>query len=251
MAVRLSASRTGRALLPRLVDEYDSLPVRAMFRASEEDLDNITSLPVDIIAPALRYGEHVAGAMLTGISYVAGIGFSVGLKIDRPFRFLDMGKLDKYYGLTQEEANEIMEEFNFSPDEKMATHKAYNGYETKNGLKVYNIWSVIKHIRAVQDHKFQLKNSPVYHGSPVKPKSYWIDSVGIAGMEVPYIKNTLKKCVLDAHIPTEIYHKVTNEDLKILRRLVCEDSDTSPSPEHRKLQGKIKFPDGDLFLTCP
>jgi ribulose bisphosphate carboxylase small subunit len=79
-----------------LVDEYDSLPMRAMFGASEEDCNNITSLPVDIIAPALRYGEHVAGAILTGISYIAGVRLSVGLKIDKPFRFLDMGKLDKY-----------------------------------------------------------------------------------------------------------------------------------------------------------
>jgi hypothetical protein len=143
----------------------------------------------------LRYGEHVAGAILTGISYIAGIGLSVGLKIDKPFRFLDMGKLDEYYGLTEKEVNKLFGEFNFTEEEKLFTHKAYNGYETKNGLKVCNMWSVTRHIRAVQDHKYQLNNNPVYHGSRVKPESYWMKSVGIAGIErayeVPHLRSEL------------------------------------------------------------
>jgi hypothetical protein len=57
-----------------LVDEYDSLLIRAKFGASEEDLDNITSLPVGILVPALRYDEHVAGEILTGTSYITGMG---------------------------------------------------------------------------------------------------------------------------------------------------------------------------------
>jgi hypothetical protein len=114
-----------------LVDEYDSLPMRAMFRASEEDFENITSLSVDIIARALRYGEHASGAIPTGISYIAGIGPSVGLKIRKPFRFLDMLTLDEYYGLTEREVNKLLEEFNFTEEEKLLTHKAYNDYETK------------------------------------------------------------------------------------------------------------------------
>jgi hypothetical protein len=182
-----------------LVDEYDSLPMRAMFGASEEDFNNITRLPVGIIAPALRYGEHVAGAILTGISYIAGIGLSGGLKIDKPFRFLDMGKLDEYYGLTEKEVNKLLGEFNFTEEEKLFTHKAYSGYETKNGGKLYNIWSVITHMQTVQDHKYQLKNNPVYHGSPVKPKSYWMKSVGIAGIkrayEVPHLRSELNTVV--------------------------------------------------------
>jgi hypothetical protein len=179
----------------------------------------------------LRYCEHVAGAILTGISYIAGIGLSVGLKIDEPFRFLDMGKLDKYYGLNQEEINQIMEEFNFSPDEKMATHKAYNGYETKNGLKVYNIWSVIRHIRAVQDLKYQLKNNSVYHGSPVKPKSYWMKSVGIAGIkrayEVPHLRSELNTAVQGRIINAILYDKIEQDHLKTLRTLVHEDRQQS------------------------
>jgi hypothetical protein len=71
-------------------------------------------------------------------------------------------------------------------------------------------------MQTVQHHKYQLKNNPMRHGSPVKPKSYWIDSVGIEGIKraykVPSLRNILKDCVLDAHIPAKIYRRVTNEN---------------------------------------
>jgi hypothetical protein len=37
--------------------------------------------------------------------------------------------------------------------------------------------------------------------------------------------------------------------MKILRRLVREDTNTCPSPKRQKLQENKKFPDVDLFLT--
>jgi tartrate dehydratase beta subunit/fumarate hydratase class I family protein len=131
------------------------------------------------------------------------------------------------------------------------THKAYNGYETKNGLKVYNIWSVIRHMQAVQDHKYQLKNNSVYHGSPVKPRSYWMESVGIGGIkwayEVPHLRSELNTAVQGGIINAILYNEIQQYHLKTLRTLVHEDTDGSPMRKMAKLD--VKFVDKHLFLT--
>jgi hypothetical protein len=162
-----------------------------------------------------------------------------------------MGKLDEYYGLTEKEVNKLLGEFNFTEEEKLLTHKAYSGYETKNGGKLYNILSVITHISAVQDHKYELKNSPVYRGSPVKPKSYWIKSVGIAGIkwayEVPHLRRELNIAVQGGIIDAILYNKIEQDHLKMLRTLGREDTDSSPTRKMAKLG--VKYVDKDLFLT--
>lgn len=103
---------------------------------------------------------HLLGALVTGVSYIAGIGWSGIVNNIVASRFGKKHNFNKFYGFIDEDIKTLIAKLNMVPgfivdDEAFDVIKAqYDGYEFQlsntNSTKVYCPWSVLNYLQTGQ-----------------------------------------------------------------------------------------------------
>lgn len=129
-----------------LIDEYDSYLDNLLFKNST-DVDKIFSFVQLVNGELLKSNEYVRGALLTGVLRLAGEGLSPAGSNIAEYTFLDDHPFSKYYGLTENELDEVVMKLIKNVTErkqiKLIIDDYYGGYNIiDQNIKMYNIWSV-------------------------------------------------------------------------------------------------------------
>lgn len=146
-----------------LIDEYD-VPLEKAYQ------DGYYSSMVSVIGPLLQNmlktnSENLQFAVVTGCLRIAKEGIYTGLNNPEINTVLTQGKND-YIGFTEEEVRNLLTESGVR-DHFDEVREWYDGYRFGDS-KIYNPWSVIKHIEALN------RTSSAY------PLTYWANTSGNA-----------------------------------------------------------------------
>ncbi len=146
---------------------------------------------------------------LTGISFVATMGLSKVNNVE-PFKFQENHNFSRFYGLTIDELERLLEKFEISSDiSRVIDH--YNGYRNNT----LSVWSIMKY----------LNNEGII-------KNYWRAS-GIAvnlygALKITTVSSIITKLLSGMYNEYEINYieKITIADISRLKRVI-----EKPSPE--------------------
>lgn len=132
-----------------MIDEWD-----CMFREYAHDTETQKKY-LDFLRAWLKDQDYVALAYMTGILPVKKYGSHSALNMFMEYSMIDPGNLAPFFGFTEEEVEELCEEYEMSFEEAKAW---YDGYEllteTKNGAIRYAMYSPKSVVEAMLRHKF-------------------------------------------------------------------------------------------------
>lgn len=132
-----------------MIDEWD-----CMFREYAHDTEAQKKY-LDFLRAWLKDQDYVALAYMTGILPIKKYGSHSALNMFMEYSMIDPGNLAPFFGFTEEEVEELCEEYEMSFEEAKAW---YDGYEllteTKNGAIRYAMYSPKSVVEAMLRHKF-------------------------------------------------------------------------------------------------
>ena len=106
---------------------------------------------------ALKGNDYLEKGVLTGVQYIVKSGMLSGLNNLSKYNITNF-KYSQYYGINQEEMNDLLQHFEIEKFQAARIKDWYNGYqenigtdENKNFIDKYNIWSVINYLNRQND----------------------------------------------------------------------------------------------------
>ena len=121
-----------------LIDEYD-VPIQCGFEHGF--YKEIVSFTKNLFGNALKTNENVEMAIMTGILRVSRESVFSDLNNVKVYSIVE-GAYNEYYGFTEEETKEILEENRLELTEEVK--KKYDGYKF-GGREIYNPWSILNY----------------------------------------------------------------------------------------------------------
>ncbi len=132
-----------------LIDEWDCL-----FREYQQDQDAQKKY-LDFLRFWLKDKEYIALAYMTGILPVKKYGSHSALNMFTEYSMTDAGDLAEYFGFTENEVQELCEQYTMSFEEARAWYNGYHLISHENGnRKVYSMYSPKSVVEAMQRRKF-------------------------------------------------------------------------------------------------
>ena len=189
-----------------LIDEYDAPVQDAMWR-NGVDLKNIIDYFDAILCPVLKDNDYLQKGLMTGISSLVRASATSGLNNVTEYKFLCKRKFSKYYGFTEAEVFQLLNDFGMIDDHKDKVKSWYDGYKVAgNDMAIYNTWSIVKFL---QENEYQ---------------SYWENSGAINNIyeifKVDGIRKIINKLIDNEHVEFELIKNLTINDLKNLQNLL-------------------------------
>jgi len=180
-----------------LIDEYDAAANLAYLEFPEDEAKKVANLYRRILEPAFKGNPSLEKGVITGVLPVLINDMSSGLN--------NVSKHDvtsftysKYYGIDQEEMNQLLEHFKIKEQEASQIQNWYNGYISNHGtqknpkfVSKYNIWSVVNYLTFREGLKSYWGNSSL--GSLIHAKL----------LKNSKIKNNLESLILNKNLIIE------------------------------------------------
>jgi len=168
-----------------LIDEYDQPLINAHTKKFRESFSE--DIYADFLGDALKGNSYLHQALLTGIQRVAKE--SIFSKLNNFSVYgVHSKKYAKYFGLTEEETKQTLEDHDVSYSEEIKSY--YDGYHI-GGYDIYNPWSILSYLEEG------------------KLRSYWVntstnslirDSISMADYE---FQEAFEEMILDGEV--EVY----------------------------------------------
>ena len=185
-----------------LVDEYDSLCCNALIHIENTDeIKKVIDFCIGCLACLTKSNDNVDRVILTGISYLATMGLSQINSNVKSYKFQDVNKFSKYYGLTSEELDDLL-----SREEiRMVSKKdeiidLYNGY--RGGM--ISIWSVMSYLN---------------DEGKAEDKNYWQESGVVCNLDdtlrIPEVRSVISKLLSNISNLVEIDY-FTKIDFRVI-----------------------------------
>jgi hypothetical protein len=140
-----------------LIDEYDAAPNKAYLEFNEEEAKQVSEVFRGIFESALKGNEYLEKGVLTGVQYIVKSGMLSGLNNLSKYNIINF-KYSQYYGINQEEMNDLMQHFEIEESQAAKIKDWYNGYQENIGtdenkifIDKYNIWSVVNYLNRQND----------------------------------------------------------------------------------------------------
>ena len=133
-----------------LIDEYDAAANNAYMKFEDiKEAQKVADLFKTILEPALKGNPYLEKGVLTGVQYILKSGILSGLNNISKHN-ITSEKYAKYYGINNEEMNDLLRAFSIGEEQKSKIKDWYNGYreyiDDKNFQDKYNIWSVVNYL---------------------------------------------------------------------------------------------------------
>ena len=170
-----------------LIDEYDAAANKAYLEFNDEEARKVSELFRGIFESALKGNEYLEKGVMTGVQYIVKSGMLSGLNNLSKYNIINF-KYSQYYGINQEEMDDLIQHFEIEESQAARIKDWYNGYQENIGtdenkifIDKYNIWSVINYLNRQNDGF----------------KSYWEES-GLVDLIKPLFKQqNFKKKIED------------------------------------------------------
>lgn len=170
-----------------LIDEYDAAPNKAYLEFNEEEAKQVSELFRGIFESALKGNDYLEKGVLTGVQYIVKSGMLSGLNNLSKYNIINF-KYSQYYGINQEEMNDLMQHFEIEESQAAKIKDWYNGYQENIGtdenkifIDKYNIWSVVNYLNRQNDGF----------------KSYWEESGSVDFIKPLFKQQNFKKKIED------------------------------------------------------
>jgi len=128
-----------------LVDEFDAICSAAFAKVNGEVLDDIVTFYSSIVGKVLKSSTcYVERSVLTGITRIMCAGLSNPVNNVISYSFLESSEFAKFYGITEEEFNELIAREHNSDvcHLKEEALSFCNGYQVGE-IKILSTWSVM------------------------------------------------------------------------------------------------------------
>jgi hypothetical protein len=170
-----------------LIDEYDAAPNKAYLEFNEEEAKQVSELFRGIFESALKGNDYLEKGVLTGVQYIVKSGMLSGLNNLSKYNIINF-KYSQYYGINQEEMNDLIQHFEIEESQAAKIKDWYNGYQENIGtdenkifIDKYNIWSVVNYLNRQNDGF----------------KSYWEESGSVDFIKPLFKQQNFKKKIED------------------------------------------------------
>lgn len=130
-----------------LVDDYDALITRAMFKVEDEnELRRIIKFNIGVLEDVLeKYNDTVVEqGLITGASYIASVNWYKFSNVIT-CRFLERHQFIDFYGVTRGEINKLFTKPEFTADLNVedARQLACDGHTSQTGRRIYSLYSLL------------------------------------------------------------------------------------------------------------
>ncbi|CAF0852646.1 unnamed protein product [Brachionus calyciflorus] len=129
-----------------LIDDYDA-PLNSAI-LNNLDIDKINHIMSKIFCNAFKSNHYLKKGLITGTSGIPTPSATGGFNNFTEYKFLDRHEFTKYYGFTQDEVLELINNSRFKNYEQV--EEIYKGYLAKDRdsqeFYIYNPWSIVKYI---------------------------------------------------------------------------------------------------------
>ena len=170
-----------------LIDEYDAAPNKAYLEFNEEEAKQVSEVFRGIFESALKGNDYLEKGVLTGVQYIVKSGMLSGLNNLSKYNIINF-KYSQYYGINQEEMDDLIQHFEIEESQAARIKDWYNGYQENIGtdknkifIDKYNIWSVINYLNRQNDGF----------------KSYWEESGSVDLIKPLFKQQNFKKKIED------------------------------------------------------
>ena len=170
-----------------LIDEYDAAVNKAYLEFNDEEAKQVSELFRGIFESALKGNNNLEKGVLTGVQYIVKSGMLSGLNNLSKYNIINF-KYSQYYGINQEEMNDLMQHFEIEESQAAKIKDWYNGYQENIGtdenkifIDKYNIWSVVNYLNRQNDGF----------------KSYWEESGSVDFIKPLFKQQNFKKKIED------------------------------------------------------
>lgn len=170
-----------------LIDEYDAAPNKAYLEFNEEEANQVSELFRGIFESALKGNDYLEKGVLTGVQYIVKSGMLSGLNNLSKYNIINF-KYSQYYGINQEEMNDLIQHFEIEESQAARIKDWYNGYQENIGtdenkifIDKYNIWSVVNYLNRQNDGF----------------RSYWEESGSVDFIKPLFKQQNFKKKIED------------------------------------------------------
>lgn len=170
-----------------LIDEYDAAPNKAYLEFNEEEAKQVSEVFRGIFESALKGNDYLEKGVLTGVQYIVKSGMLSGLNNLSKYNIINF-KYSQYYGINQEEMNDLIQHFEIEESQAAKIKDWYNGYQENIGtdenkifIDKYNIWSVVNYLNRQNDGF----------------KSYWEESGSVDFIKPLFKQQNFKKKIED------------------------------------------------------
>ena len=170
-----------------LIDEYDAAVNKAYLEFNDEEAKQVSELFRGIFESALKGNNNLEKGVLTGVQYIVKSGMLSGLNNLSKYNIINF-KYSQYYGINQEEMNDLMQHFKIEESQAAKIKDWYNGYQENIGtdenkifIHKYNIWSVVNYLNRQNDGF----------------RSYWEESGSVDFIKPLFKQQNFKKKIED------------------------------------------------------
>jgi hypothetical protein len=170
-----------------LIDEYDAAVNKAYLEFNDEEAKQVSELFRGIFESALKGNNNLEKGVLTGVQYIVKSGMLSGLNNLSKYNIINF-KYSQYYGINQEEMNDLMQHFEIEESQAAKIKDWYNGYQENIGtdenkifIDKYNIWSVVNYLNRQNDGF----------------RSYWEESGSVDFIKPLFKQQNFKKKIED------------------------------------------------------
>lgn len=193
-----------------LIDNYDAFFDNIMYEKNH-DTDRIISFIQSANDNLLKSNRYIGRAFLTGVLRVTSTGLPDHGNNIISYCFLTGHPFSKYYGLTTEEFDKVLNKLISDEQErkqiKSIVDEYYNGYTVRNqNFQLYNIWSVLQY----------LSNREV--------QSYWCMPEYFRSFEplfkVPEISGTVNQLILGNPIEIDLSQPLGQSDISQVNHII-------------------------------
>lgn len=170
-----------------LIDEYDAAVNKAYLEFNDEEAKQVSELFRGIFESALKGNNNLEKGVLTGVQYIVKSDMLSGLNNLSKYNIINF-KYSQYYGINQEEMNDLMQHFKIEESQAAKIKDWYNGYQENIGtdenkifIDKYNIWSVVNYLNRQNDGF----------------RSYWEESGSVDFIKPLFKQQNFKKKIED------------------------------------------------------
>lgn len=209
-----------------LIDEYDTPINHANLKFKDAtERENVVELFRGILGGALKGNDYMERGLVTGILRIAKADLFSGVNNFQEYG-ITTKEYSRHYGFTQPEIEELFVSYNVDNDFAQDIKNWYNGYNF-HGTEIYNPWSILKCLTALQYRVTNYNQSHEQTKSEIL-QSYWEESGNVDFvsdlLKAPKIKAKIIGLIEDVPIYFNLKKQITVRDFDTLRKLTNSGS---------------------------